>query len=85
MVTAVVLWSLCRTVVILWSLWCHCGHCRATVGLLWSLSLREYCGGAKVATVVTVVVLWSLWWHCGGTVVIVVPLWWHCGATVVQL
>jgi hypothetical protein len=48
------------------------------VGLLWSLLLREYCGGAKGATVVTVVVLWSSCGHCGATV-----LWWHCGRPVV--
>ena len=45
-------------------LWEYCGQ--------WSG--REYCGGAKGATVVTVMVLWLSCDHSGGTVVIVVPL-----------
>ena len=81
-------------IVALAPLWENCEHCNATgdivvrpVGVLWSVPLREYCGGAKGAACGhsdgNVVVLWSFWWHCGhfdgtdygGTVVsVVVPV-----------
>ena len=71
MVTVVVLWSLC------WHcghcdatvLWWHCGHCGRIVVALWSSC--GHCGG-------TVVVLL---WRCSGAVITVVVLWslrWHC-------
>ena len=62
-------------VMVLAPLWENCDHCNATgdivvrpVGVLWAMSLREYCGGAKGATVVTVMVVWF-------SVVILVALW----------
>jgi len=45
-------------------LWENCGQ--------WSG--REYCGGAKGATVVTAMVLWLSCGHYGGTVVISMAL-----------